>query len=295
MTTFVDFQPSTGSPFQFSATLDGAQYSVLVTWNLNQRWYVNVYNLSGGLVAAVPVVPTGDPRPLAPIDMTETIFSMTWSPVNGGQVAVVTLEPSVYTLGAVITISGATNSGTAGDAAVNGAFVINTFTDAQHFTFLLTAPPGAIGAIGGGPVIVGPTTLQGSLDTYAFDVLPYDGRRTQVGTIGGHPVIVVPSYGLTWSNASGQGLVTATTAAPHGYRVGAPVDLVIANETPSGYNGVYRCDVVSKDEFTYPLAADPGQEVVVGTYCYEVNLVGAYFRNSRLVYRESQARFEVSP
>ena len=261
MPALFPFQPAPRSgPFQFTPTLDGTQYNAVVTWNVyGQRWYVSIYDLSGNLVVARPVVPTGDPQPLAPPVMTEMIASMAWAPANGGTVSVVMAAPTIYNLGNTIEIQGATNSGTAGDAAVNGAFVVDTFTDPTHFTFLLTAPAGAI------------------------------------GTIGGSPEIVVPTAALSWSNETGQGLVTASTAAPHGFDLGAPVLLEIAGEVPAGYNGLHLCDVRGPSTFTYPLATDPGQEAVVGTYCSQINLAAPWFTTSRMIFRESQSRFEVTP
>lgn len=53
MTTYVDFVPSTTTPFQFQATFDGAQYNVVVTWNeFGERYYINVYDLGGNLILA---------------------------------------------------------------------------------------------------------------------------------------------------------------------------------------------------------------------------------------------------
>lgn len=81
---------------------------------------------------------------------TEAVTSLTWSNTNGGQVAVVMTAASlVGAVGDVITISGATNTGTGGAAVVNGTFTVNTFTDNQHFTFLLPAAAGVVGTIGG--------------------------------------------------------------------------------------------------------------------------------------------------
>lgn len=81
---------------------------------------------------------------------TQAVTSMTWSNTNGGQVAVVVTAASlVGAVGDVITISGATNSGTGGNSIVNGSFVVNTFTDNQHFTFLLPAAASVVGTIGG--------------------------------------------------------------------------------------------------------------------------------------------------
>lgn len=57
MTTFTDFQPNALAPFQFQPTLDGAEYSAVVTWNLYaQRYYLNVYTLQQVLVVALPLV-----------------------------------------------------------------------------------------------------------------------------------------------------------------------------------------------------------------------------------------------
>lgn len=259
MTTFIDFTPSATSAFQTTITLDGEQYTLITNWNIYQRWYLNLYSLSGNLIVAEPLVASPDPLPLAPPLVTQAIQSMTWSPTNGGQVAVVMVGAVTFGLGATVVISGATNSGTAGDAAVNGAFVVDTWTDQTHFTFLLTATAGAI------------------------------------GTIGGSPVVVTPTAALSWSSDTGRGLVTGYTAAPHGLALGAVARLTIANETPSGYCGSFLCTVTGPSEFTYSLATDPGAEVTPGTYCEEVDLAGDYFTTSRLVYRESQTRFEVTP
>lgn len=62
MTTVVNFSPSSTAapPFQFQATLDDAQYNVTTTWNiLGQRWYVNLYTLSGSRLMTRPVIGSG--------------------------------------------------------------------------------------------------------------------------------------------------------------------------------------------------------------------------------------------
>lgn len=57
MTTYVPFAPTALAPFQFTATLDGAAYTVVVTWNVfAQRWYVNVYDQSQDLIVALPMI-----------------------------------------------------------------------------------------------------------------------------------------------------------------------------------------------------------------------------------------------
>lgn len=99
---------------------------------------------------------------------TYSITSMVWSNTLGGQVAVVVAVPSlVGAVGDAINISGATNTGTGGNAIVNGNFVVNTWTDSQHFTFLLPAAPGVVGTIGGTPVLNEGT---GALPVQVLDV-----------------------------------------------------------------------------------------------------------------------------
>lgn len=105
--------------------------------------------------------------PYTASDTSEEITSMTWSNTNGGQVAVVMTVPTVYEVDDSINISGATNAGTAGDAAVNGEFVINTWTDTTHFTFLLPAAAGEIGVIAGAPII---NVGVGALNVQVLDV-----------------------------------------------------------------------------------------------------------------------------
>ncbi len=73
MTTFVNFTPAVTAPFQFNAALDGAQYTVILTWNLfGQRYYVNLYTLSGTLVVALALV--GSPLD-KDIDLVEGYFT----------------------------------------------------------------------------------------------------------------------------------------------------------------------------------------------------------------------------
>ncbi len=66
----------------------------------------------------------------------------------------------------------------------------------------------------------------------------------------------------TWATNT----VTVTTAAPHGYPVGAgTIELTIAGFTPTGYNGTFACTITSTTQFTYALASNPGTVTVEGT------------------------------
>jgi hypothetical protein len=80
-----------------------------------------------------------------------SVTSLTWSATNGGQVAVVLGAASpVAGVGDTFTIAGVTgNTGTGGITAINGPHVVNTFTDNQHFTFLLPGTSAQWGTISG--------------------------------------------------------------------------------------------------------------------------------------------------
>lgn len=61
MTTFIKFDPSPSANFQFNATLDGANYIVICTWNVySARYYLNVYNNNGTLIVTNPIVASPD-------------------------------------------------------------------------------------------------------------------------------------------------------------------------------------------------------------------------------------------
>src|SRR5215475_2921366 len=65
-----------------------------------------------------------------------TVSSFTWSSTNGGQVTVVMAAAMPSANGGAIYVSGITgNTGSGGNP--NGKYFLNTWTDSQHFTFLL--------------------------------------------------------------------------------------------------------------------------------------------------------------
>jgi hypothetical protein len=60
-TKYILFSPSPTSNFKFEVTLDNADYTIIVNWNLfGQRYYVNIYDLSGALVATLPLIGSPD-------------------------------------------------------------------------------------------------------------------------------------------------------------------------------------------------------------------------------------------
>ena len=76
---------------------------------------------------------------------TYAVTSLTYSAANGGQIAVVmgVADPNITQVGDIVWISGATTGGTGGNAAVNGAFVVNTWTSTSAFTVAATNSGGA--------------------------------------------------------------------------------------------------------------------------------------------------------
>lgn len=117
--------------------------------------------------------------------------------------------------------------------------------------------------------------------------------------LDGTPIFTVPLVGspvgldlesLTWSG----GVVTAETTIPHGYDVGASINLTIDGCNPTALNGTYPSVIESPTTFTYPLAADPGATTTPGIVEYNIDLAAGYF-DSTLVYREANGQFEVSP
>jgi hypothetical protein len=78
-----------------------------------------------------------------------SVSSISWSSARGGTATIVLSGPSqVPGINATVVITGAHNSGTGGDGAVNNQnFLVNGFTDSQHFTIALPASSGAIATI----------------------------------------------------------------------------------------------------------------------------------------------------
>jgi hypothetical protein len=61
MTTFVKFNPSPSSNFQFQATLDGNLYTVICTFNAyGQRYYFTIYDLTQTVILSRPIIGSPD-------------------------------------------------------------------------------------------------------------------------------------------------------------------------------------------------------------------------------------------
>jgi hypothetical protein len=107
------------------ASLEGGATNQNVSWDINNQ-------------RLQPYVASGP---------TISVTSITWSAGTGTVVMAAPAE--VGAIGDAVNISGATNSGTGGNAAVNGNFILNGFTDNEHFTIAMPAASGVIGTIAG--------------------------------------------------------------------------------------------------------------------------------------------------
>jgi hypothetical protein len=94
---------------------------------------------------------------LQPFDASTPTYALTslaWANTNGGQLTVVAaVATPVGAVGDFVNISGATNTGTGGAAAVNRDFQVVAFTDNQHFILGAPAAAGVYGTIAGSPVL----------------------------------------------------------------------------------------------------------------------------------------------
>lgn len=132
--TTVAFTPSPLQPFQFQATLDGQQYTVIVTWNIfGQRWYINIYSLNGVLVAVLPLIGSA---------VTLQLASLMWNQLAGIMVAT-TMLPLPFKIGQVVNLSLANIV----PVALNGRVQCN-ITGLKTFTFPMPGDPGRITTVG---------------------------------------------------------------------------------------------------------------------------------------------------
>ena len=121
------------APFQFQPTLDGEVYNAAVVWlfGMAQRWYLQLYSLSGNLVFLQALI--GSPSGF-------NIEAMSWS---NGAVTITTAGFHDYLPLSTIdlTVAGAAPSVFNG---VQRMFVV----DRQTLTFMLSADPGSPTVLG---------------------------------------------------------------------------------------------------------------------------------------------------
>jgi hypothetical protein len=128
MTTYFPMPSNPQASFQFSPTLDGQQYTAIVTWNLEgQRYYLNLYDLSNNLITCRARVGSPGGFPLQ---------SLSWS---GGIVTATTVTPHGYPPASFVTLS-------ITGAAPDGFNVQNAqcyVTGPSTFTYAVSTAPGA--------------------------------------------------------------------------------------------------------------------------------------------------------
>jgi Domain of unknown function (DUF6983) len=98
MTVYLPFQPSSSIAPSFYVTINGAQYSVTVKWNVSaQRYYFDLYDQSGTWIVTLPLLDSTASRQIAAFAydpdlraMQVTIDPPFWRPA--GQMEDITLE-----------------------------------------------------------------------------------------------------------------------------------------------------------------------------------------------------------
>lgn len=100
----------------------------------------------------------------------------------------------------------------------------------------------------------------------------------------------VPLASLAWDQNLGE--VIAMLAQPSYRPVGQIVQYTITNCEPVAFNGVYDCLTINDSTFSYPMATDPGQAVVLGSVTRCLDMLEPWF-SSTMIFRRMQ--FEVNP
>ena len=141
--TYFPFTPSSKSAPQFQPTFDGAQYTVIVTWNLfGQRYYVNCYALDGTLKFSVPLIESG---------AGAAIESLSWT-LTQGLVPATLLSPHGYAIGTVVDL---TMAGKSPDT-FNGSYPC-AIVGPNSFTFPVASDPGAATTFGSASYLISMT------------------------------------------------------------------------------------------------------------------------------------------
>lgn len=90
-------------------------------------------------------------------------------------------------------------------------------------------------------------------------------------------------------------VVDLITAFPHGYAIGATINLSVRGMAPDGWNGSFQCFITGPNGISYSLATNPGAATMLGAVTYDINLAAGYFQDSSLVWRPGAAQIEVTP
>lgn len=178
------------------------------------------------------------------IPSINNLSSVSWSSTGGGQLsAPISGSPiTTYRRGMYVRISGATNSGTGGAAAINSTFPIGSVSGS---TLVLTAPAsaGVFGTIGGSPVLNNDRAqVSAPIGYLAATLNPGDTTiqlddASDFNPSGGGPVIPWGNGDGTWQNIgmaytgiSGNTLtgVTGSGSLPSAVPAGNPIVGIVA-------------------------------------------------------------------
>ena len=130
----------------FAATLQGGQINgaTLCSWDFGGN-RLELYNATSATIVITSITPTfvAASAGVPAYEDCAVVVAAACAPASG--------------VGDMVTISGATNTGTAGNAIVNGTFQITQFTDNQHWRFRIYTPTtNEVQTVGGSPVVVNP-------------------------------------------------------------------------------------------------------------------------------------------
>jgi hypothetical protein len=132
---------------------------------------------------------------------------------------------------------------------------------AEHFAFLYW------GSAGDNNMQPTSTTRDGSDDNYHGSGVAGDGSQPlnprSLSTTSATATAAANIAAARWQGAVLPATVTVTTTAPHGFPNGQAV--VVSDTGPLGYKGAYTATVTAPNQFTYPLATDPGAYPYVAT------------------------------
>ena len=157
-----------------------------------------------------------------------------------------------------------------------------------------------------GPAFKGPYSFQAMLDDSQYTAVitwPVVSRRPYITLYDSNNDVVVnkalvgsadhlPIQTISWA----YGVAFATTAAPHGLKIGTVIQIVIDTSVqPAGFQGTFYCCITGPNTFTYLLPIAPGPMTAPGAYGCDVNLVWGYVDTSTLVYRVSSNQLEINP
>jgi hypothetical protein len=212
---------------------------------VNGEFTVNGFTDSSHFTLAAPVDYgvigniTGSPVLSKMVVREDAVTSMVWAPTADGQTTVVMTSSSstVTAVGDTVTVSGATNTGTGGDAVVNGQFTVAAFTDPAHF--ILAMPAASVFAtIGGAPIIgiQGVGTLPQASRSYLYTYVNSFGEESSPSPAS-NAVTGFDAYkdsGIYWQVS---GLPTAAPVNPAGTNYPAITKMYLYRTVTSATSG----------------------------------------------------------